>query len=88
MGNEVNPHGQAINFQASNAAAITPNDGANLPNTARGIFIGGDGNITVDMLDIGTNITFVGVQGGTFLPLMITKVYATGTTATSLIALY
>lgn len=86
--NDVNKSGDAQNFQASNAAAITPADGADLPDTAYGIYVGGAGNITVDMIGIGANITFLAVPVGTVLPIIATRVYSTGTTATNLVALY
>ena len=73
---------------ARSAAAITPSDGADLTETTRAIYIGGNGDITVDMDGDGVGILFQNVVSGTILPLRITKVYLTGTSATSLIALY
>jgi hypothetical protein len=75
---------------AANAAAITPNDGANLANQARGILVGGAGTIKVDMVGTGTGVTFtIGASAvGFILPIQVKKVYATGTTATNLVALY
>ena len=72
---------------AVGAAAITTSDSATIP-TTRGIYIGGSGDIKVDMADSGTGITFVGISAGVLLPLQVTRVYATGTTATNLVAVY
>jgi hypothetical protein len=72
---------------AESAFAITPNDSADLPFKTRGIYVGGTGNLRVDMLNTGT-VTFVDVAAGSVLPLCIEKVYATSTTATFLIGLY
>jgi len=74
------------------AAAITPTDTATtvIP-TTRGVYIGGGGNITVVMAEAdtpATTVLFAGVQAGQVLPIQITRVAATGTTATSLVALY
>lgn len=74
---------------ASNAAAITPADGADLPNAAlKGIWVGGAGNVRVDMVGSGTSIIFNGVPAGTLLRIRAKRVYATNTTATNMIALY
>ena len=71
---------------AVGAAAITTSDSGTIP-TTRGVYVGGTGDVKVDMADRGT-VTFVGVAAGTLLPLQVTRVYATGTTATNLVAVY
>ncbi len=68
------------------ARAVTTSDTTNI-NATRGLYIGAAGNVVVDMA-YGTTITFVGVQGGTILPIQVTRIYATGTTATNIVALY
>lgn len=68
------------------ARAVTTSDTTNIPPT-RGLYIGSAGNVVVDMA-YGTTITFVGVQGGTVLPVQVTRIYATNTTATNIVALY
>jgi hypothetical protein len=72
---------------ANGAAVITPNNSADLTVYARAIYVGVGGNITVDMTDSGTNITFLAVPQGTILPIQVKRVYSTGTTATNLVAL-
>jgi hypothetical protein len=74
--------------KASDAITITPDDStdlATIPTT--GLYIGGDGDIKVDMLD-GTATTFVALKAGVVYPFKITRVYATGTTATDIVVLY
>lgn len=73
-----NPSGQAV--------AVTPSDATDLGST-RGLYIGVGGNLVVTMLD-NTNVTFVAVPSGTILPIRVQKVRATGTTASSIVALY
>lgn len=68
------------------ARAVTTSDTTNI-NPTRGLYIGGAGNVVVDMA-LGTTITFTGVQAGTVLPIQVTRIYATNTTATSIVALY
>ena len=77
-----------LDSPALNAAAITPNDATDLTEATRAIFVGGDGNIALDMAGDGTNIVFMGVVAGTILPVRATRVYSTNTTASNLIALY
>ena len=69
------------------AAAVTPNDGADLADTSRALYIGGAGDVKVDMYGSGT-VTFVGVTAGSVLPVRVDRVYSTGTTATSIVALW
>lgn len=73
---------------AHRASAITTSDSTVFVQPTRALYVGAAGNITVDMADGGTALTFVAVQGGTILPIQVTRIYATGTTATSIVALY
>ena len=71
---------------AYDAAAVTPaDDGALRP--TRALYVGGAGNLKVDMA-LGSTVTFVGALAGTVLPLQVTRVYSTDTTATDIVALY
>lgn len=72
---------------ARRAAAITPSDSATSDDPTRAIYVGGAGNLRVDMVSGGT-VTFSNLAAGTVLPIQVTRVYATSTTATLLIALY
>lgn len=71
---------------ASNAAAITPNDSATI-NQTRGLWVGTAGDLTVDMAEIGTNITFPNLTVG-WHPLKVSKIYATGTAASDIVAVW
>ena len=71
---------------AFDAAAVTPaDDGALRP--TRGLYIGGAGDVKVDMT-LGNTVTFAGLLAGTILPIQVTRVYSTDTTATDIVALY
>lgn len=72
---------------AHSAEAVTASDSTALKPT-RALFIGGAGNVKVDMADTGTAVTFTGVQAGALLPIQVVKVYSTDTTATDIVALY
>jgi hypothetical protein len=73
---------------AMEAVAITPSNSDDLPNgVARALYIGGGGIVVLDTYTQ-TSLTFAGLQSGTILPVNVKRVRSTGTTATSLIALY
>lgn len=71
---------------STDAAAVTPNDSADLSTYARQLWIGGAGNVNVDTLD-GTTVLISGVAAGTVLPLSVKRVRSTSTTATLIVAL-
>ena len=68
------------------AFAITTSDTANLQNVAVA-YVGGAGNIKVTTAN-GDVATFNGLNAGTVLPVQVLRVWATGTTATTLIGIY
>jgi hypothetical protein len=55
---------------------------------ARALYVGVTGDVTVDMAKNGSAILFKAVPAGTYLRVIVSKVYKVGTTATSIIALY
>ncbi|MGB7243560.1 MAG: hypothetical protein WBC93_15930 [Sulfitobacter sp.] len=76
-----------ITGPARGGAAVTPNDSADLPTSARGIYVGGAGNVALVTTD-GDTLTFAGAAAGATLPICTARVLATGTTATNLLALW
>ena len=80
--------GVQSNVIATDAASVTPSDSTDLTGGAtKGLYIGGAGNIKVDMAD-GTTITFTALSAGIIHPVSAKRVYATGTTATLILAVY
>ena len=77
-----------MHLPAQSAVAITPSDASNLARESRGIWVGGAGDLKVDMVGTGTGVTFVGIPAGSLLPLRVSKIYATGTTATDIVEVY
>jgi hypothetical protein len=72
---------------AEGAVSINVGSGnQDLPLGCRALYIGGAGNLAVTMWD-GGNITFTGLQAGTWLPIRARTVLNSGTTATAVIAL-
>ncbi len=74
---------------AEDTVAVTPNDSTDLAQGAcRGIYVGGDGNISVDTPGGSTAVIITAAKAGTILPIRATRIRLTGTTATALLALY
>lgn len=65
---------------------VTPSDSAGLTRTVRSLYVGTGGNMAVTTVE-GNNVTFVGVQSGTVIPIQAQKVLSTGTTASNIVGL-
>lgn len=72
---------------ATDAAAVTSSNTTNLSPMARGLWIGGAGNVSV-VFDSFSEVTIEGIPAGTLLPVRVRRVNQTGTSATSILALY
>ena len=75
-----------ITAPAMDATALTKSDSTVLTPT-RGLYVGGGGDVAVTMLG-GTVVTFSAVPTGAFMPIQITKLMSTNTSATLVLALY
>ena len=71
---------------AHSAAAVTPSDTTILP-TTRALFIGTTGNVAAVMAEDENTLTFSNVPVG-ILPIQVTKVMSTNTTASNIVALW
>lgn len=68
------------------AEAVSPtNDLAVGP--YRGLWIGGTGDVTVICVRDDTAVTFVAVPAGTYIPVAVKEVRATGTSATNIVGI-
>lgn len=68
--------------------AVTPSDSTDLAFTANSLYIGATGTVRVRFRDDPTAVTFAAVPAGTILPVVVDRVFATGTSASSIIALF
>lgn len=73
-----------INDTYEGAVAVTPSDVAVI--TGKAIYVGGAGNVAVTTA-AGNVVTFTAPPVGTVIPISFTKIMATNTTATLLVAL-
>jgi hypothetical protein len=80
-------------LQAGRAAAVTPSDTVNIPALTGGsnngcvLYVGSGGDLKVLTIG-GDEVVFPNIQDGTFFPVQVLRVFATGTTATSIVALW
>jgi hypothetical protein len=86
MSDPFSNHESGLTSPIRNTAAVTPNDSVDLPTVSRALYIGTGGTITVTMQG-GMVEEFVGVLAGIWYPYSVKRVWATGTTAGSIVAL-
>lgn len=86
MADDFSSYQSSLDGPASNAATVTGSDSVDLPNASRALLLSADGTITVDMVGVGTNIALP-LQAG-FNPVRVSRVYATGTAAVTIVALW
>jgi hypothetical protein len=82
-----NASGRAVTLAASSGVAIDAHD----TNTFSPgyLYVGTGGDVKVKLADSATAVTFKNVPDGTFMPIIVTMVYSTGTvTATNFIIVY
>lgn len=73
---------------ASKLVAITKSDATDLTaNKIKALWVGGAGDVAVIGINDTAAVTIVGVPAGTLLPVMVSKVMSTNTTATSIVGL-
>jgi hypothetical protein len=76
----------SLSGPASYGFPVTPSDSTVLSETTRGLYVGTTGDISALMVS-GASITLSSVPAGSLLPLRLTKIMATGTTASGIVGL-
>jgi hypothetical protein len=69
------------------AVAIDIDSGNHGSLSHNALYVGTGGNVKVNMGTSGSGITFSNVASGQILPIQITQVYQSGTTADNMVAL-
>jgi len=72
--------------QPTRLVALTEVSGTDYENGAGLLYVGTFGDVIVDGLESGTNVTLKNVASGSILPIYIKKIYS-GSTATDLVML-
>lgn len=72
---------------ANHGFAITPSDTVVLEPRPRAIYVGNNGHLAVVLVNDDTPVVLRRVQAGSLLPIRVSKVMATGTTAGDLVGL-
>jgi len=77
--------------QGTTGIAVTPSDSSDITgataNTPATLFVGTGGNINVVTLG-GSTLLLKNIADGSFLPIQVTRVKATNTTATDIVAIF
>jgi hypothetical protein len=76
----------SISGPAASGFAVSPSDASDLQETTRALYIGTGGDLAVFMLT-GESLLLKQVPQGVILPLRVTRVLLTGTTAADIVAL-
>jgi len=78
----------ALNDPSKFLVTVTPSDSVSINGglLTRGLYVGTAGNVSV--LTENGSIVFVGVIAGSILPIRISRVNATNTTAADIVALF
>jgi hypothetical protein len=75
-----------FNGPCRNAEVVTPSDTADLANVSRYLWVGTGGNVVV-ITKGGQTVTLTSVPNGSLLPLCVSRVKSTSTTASNIVAL-
>ncbi len=71
---------------ARSAEAVTPSDTVDLANVSRALWVGTGGDLTV-ITQAGETVALLNVPDGSLLPLCVSRVKLTGTSADDIVAL-
>ncbi len=83
---EIQNNVRNLESPAANLAEVTPNDSADLAVVARAISVGTSG--TVQVTTVGGDTGALYIAAGVPFPVRVRRVWATGTTATDIVALW
>lgn len=79
-------HVAGLESPAAHALAVTPDDASDLATVSRALNVGTAGDVQVTMLG-GETVTLT-LAAGIAFPVRVSRVWATGTTASGIVALF
>ena len=81
-------HARSLTSPPEDAVAITPSDTAGaMPYVTRALYVGVAGDIAL-LMQGGATVVLRGVPSGSFLPLRVRQVLASGTTADGIVGFW
>jgi hypothetical protein len=81
-------HARSLTSPPEDAVTITPSDAAGaMSHVTRAIYVGAAGDIAL-LMQSGATVVLRGVPSGSFLPLRVRQVLATGTTADGIVGFW
>jgi len=79
-------HAPSLTGPASGGFAIVPNDNLDIAEITRALYVGVGGELVVTMAS-GQTLTFAFVPDASLLPLRVSRIHASGTTAENIVGL-
>jgi hypothetical protein len=80
-------HARSLVSPPECGAMVVPDDTAPLGHVSRALFVGEAGTLAVRLQD-GTDLVFANLPPGALLPIRVSHVLATGSTAAGIVALW
>lgn len=84
--NRFSSYARSPDLPASTALSVTPDDAADLPEVTLAINVAAPGTVRVTTQE--GDVVDVAIAAGVAFPLRVSRIWATGTTATGISALY
>ncbi len=81
------PSNPGAMFPAYKLTAVTPSNSTELVGV-RALYVGTTGNVAIVACNDTAAVTLTAVPAGTVLPIFVSKVMSTGTTASNIVAFY
>lgn len=72
---------------ARRCSGVEPSDTLEQPTVSKAVYVGIGGDLVVRCVDDDADVTFADVQAGTLLPIRVSHVRSTGTTAQAIVVL-
>jgi hypothetical protein len=77
----------SLSGPATGAFEISADDGSDLPEITRALYVGNAGNLAL-VMQTGAQVTLRNIAAGSVLPLRVVRVLASGSTAGAVVGLY
>ena len=86
MKDRFSSHAPGLTAPLDEGFEVTPDDAVDLPEVTRAVFLGQGGDLAVQFPS-GNEVVFRNIKSGVLYPLRLSRILATGTTASDLLGL-